>query len=1012
MIVTSYIVEEHCSRFCPDMRFVIHLIAATLLIQAVLVGVISANTRYTRDDFLITKWTTEDGLPQNTVTSILQTRDGYIWVGTFGGLARFDGIKFTVFDAANTPGFNANRILSLYEDSWGRLWIGTESGEVYLRTERGFEEFAGGPIKDRRTVWGFIEGPGGQIYFSSDSGVERFDLDAQGNVMPGSEKIMTGTSTFGLSKDGNGRVWVRVSGAMYMDSGERLVPANELGVELPVGVQASAFADDGRLFIGARNDAGVFQNGRFSGIDLGPRGLLPSYGLIARGNTLWYQTMDELAEVRGYVSKRYDLEGIVQAGSRALIFDSEDNLWLATHQDGLIKLTKRQVRTWGRPGKDGDPFPTYAIIEDRNSTVWVGGTSLLRIEAGDVGTVKRTEIPIDSSLIQALAVDADNALWLGSPFGLYRNAGNRIEKVAHIRDQSINALFFDRDGLLWIGASKGLYTFRDGVLDRIPESSGLPDTTVYFVTQSRDGRMLVGTGNGLGVGNDGNFVLYTTEEGLSGNFVREIVEDADGALWIGTYGGGISRLKNGEFRSIKAENGIADNFVSRMILDDADNFWILGNHGISVVSRSELSNVADGLTKFAGAGVYSVLDGMGSSEGNGGHQPAGFKMRNGSIWFPMIDGFVAIDPRSRYAFVPKVVVEEVRSRTETGAAVPLLPESGVIDVKNKLRNVEIEFTGLSYTKPGRMRFFYKLDGIDSDWVDAGSRRTAFYPYLPAGEYRFVVRALSADGKWSAQDASIQLNIEPHFWETWAFYILCGVIVLVLGLTAVRIKTAQLESRNLLQREFSRRLINAHEKERQRIARELHDGLGQNLLLIKNWASLGHKPEVGEEELRTKLQQISETAGGSLDETRAILNDLSPQHIQRFGLTASIQQMIEQVQNSSGILFETELDDLSGVFSYDSEISIYRIIQEALNNIVKHSETTHATIGIERDGDTVDIRIRDFGKGMRSGTGQSRRTSLGLESMGQRVNLIGGTLQIETGEGGTLLHITLNGLSKA
>src|SRR5512139_1327987 len=189
MILASCIVEEYRSTFCPDMRLVIHLIAATLLMQAVLVGVISANTRFTRDDFLITKWTTEDGLPQNTVTSILQTRDGYIWVGTFGGLARFDGIKFTVFDAANTPGFNANRILSLYEDSWGRLWVGTESGEVYLRTERGFEEFAGGPIKDRRTVWGFTERPGGQMYISSDSGLERFDLDAAGAVKPGSELI-------------------------------------------------------------------------------------------------------------------------------------------------------------------------------------------------------------------------------------------------------------------------------------------------------------------------------------------------------------------------------------------------------------------------------------------------------------------------------------------------------------------------------------------------------------------------------------------------------------------------------------------------------------------------------------------------------------------------------------------------------------------------------------------------------------------------------------------------------
>lgn len=994
------------------MRLSIHLVALMLLVPIALVDRASASVRFTRGDFLITKWTTEDGLPQNTVTSILQTRDGYIWVGTFGGLARFDGIKFKVFDAANTPGFNANRILSLYEDSWGRLWIGTETGEVYLRTEGGFEEFTGGPVKKRRTVWGFTERPGGQMYISSDSGLERFDLDESGSVKLGSELIMTETSTFGLSKDRNGRVWVRVSGAMYMDAGDRLVPAGELGVELPVGVQASAFADDGRLFIGARNDAGVFQNGRFNEIDLGPRGLLPSYGLIAEGNTLWYQTVDELVQVRGEVAKRDDLKGIVQGGSRALMFDSEENLWLATHQDGLIKLTKRQIRTWGRPGFDGDPFPTYAIVEDRNGTVWVGGTRLLKIEAVDVGPAKQTEIPIGADVIHSLAVDADNTLWLGSPFGLYRNAGNGVEKVAHIRDQSINALFFDRDGLLWVGASKGLYTFRDGVKERIPESSGLPDTSVFFLTQARDGRMLVGTRNGLAIGTNGNFVLYSTAEGLSGDSVREIVEDVDGALWIGTYGGGISRLKNGEFRSIKEENGIADNFVSRMILDDADNFWILGNHGISVVPRGDLNNVADGLTKFVPAAVYGVHDGMSSSEGNGGHQPAGFKMRNGSIWFPMIDGFVAIDPRSRSQFLPKVVVEDVRSRIDTGAAVALVPDSGVIDVTNRLRNVEIEFTGLSYTKPERMRFFYKLEGIDGDWVDAGNRRTAFYPYLPAGKYKFTVRALSGDGKWSEQDATVHLNVEPHFWETWAFFVLCGVGIIILGLAAVRIKSAQLERRNSLQRDFSKRLIDAHERERQRIARELHDGLGQNLLLIKNWASLARDPNVGEDELRVKLEQISSMAGGSLDETRAILNDLSPQHVQRFGLTASIQHMIEQVQSSTGIMFESELDDLSGAFSYDTEMSIYRIVQEALNNIVKHSGTTHATIGIERNGGIVDVRIRDFGKGMTAGPEPGQSTSLGLDSIRQRVDLIGGTLEIESGENGTLLQIRLHGVAKA
>ncbi len=953
-------------------------------------------------DFLIKKWTTEEGLPQNTVTSIVQTSDGYIWLGTFGGLARFDGVNFTVFDSTNTPGLTGNRVLSLYEDRWKRLWIGTETGEVYTLVDGKFGEFKSDPEFKRRTVWQFIEDDTGKLFIASDAGLERVEFREDGSVIPESIKIISRQRSYKLAKGPGNTIWTS-NGKAFVLQDDQLVTADSVGQMLPFNILKIDFSDQGRMLVGTINSLGWMDNGKFKELLQKEKGgNFGGYAAAFRNGELWFQKGEDLFIFQDGKRENYNIREHVTAGSRAMLFDNEDNLWLATESDGLVRLTKRKIGLVGDM-TDLNVWGRYALAQDSEGAVWLAGHDLLKVKDGKVESIPIPGNVAGTQLIKALAIDGNNVLWAGGLTNLYVFRDGRLEPIPKFGTESIHSLFFDRNNNLWIGSGNGLWKYNNGQIEHYSTDNGLVGNSVHFITQTKDDAIWVGAIGGVSKFVNGRFENITPENGLSGNYVREILEDQDGTIWIGTYGGGINRLRDGKIEVVTTAQGLHDNFVSRILVDDDGKFWILGNLGIFAVSRDELNAVADKRKNSIVGAIYGVSDGMKSSEASGGHQSAGIKTRDGRLWFPMIKDVVIIDPTKTNLTPPKVVIEGVSTRLDDIGSMPIaatIRENNSVSIPTGNRDLEIRFTGLSFTKPENIRFFYKIDGLDDDWTDAGTQRIASYPFLSRfapGKYTFHVRAVSASGVWSENTAILSIDVAKYFWQTWWFNVAAALFLVMVAVVLYRFKMQQVEAEKLKEAEFSRQLLVAHEIERSRIATELHDGLGQDLLIIKNWAQQGLESNSDPDEVQKRLKQISESAADALEEARTIVKNLSPQNLKRFGLTEAVRNLIEQTQMATGVVFEQGIDEIDGIFPEEAEISVYRIVQECLSNIIKHSESPRGKILVTRQDGLLTMMIQDFGKGFsrKHPSEKNSASGFGLEGISQRVKLLRGDLTIDS-----------------
>jgi signal transduction histidine kinase len=335
--------------------------------------------------------------------------------------------------------------------------------------------------------------------------------------------------------------------------------------------------------------------------------------------------------------------------------------------------------------------------------------------------------------------------------------------------------------------------------------------------------------------------------------------------------------------------------------------------------------------------------------------------------------------------------------------------SGSVRLTPGQQNLEIQYTGISWSRPHAIRFRYMLAGLDRGWVEAGGRRTAYYSYLPPGSYTFRVTADNGEGVWNETATSLAVVVLPPYYQTWWFRV--GAVAILAGLVWLswRYRMTQMEAAQAAQQAFSRQLIESQERERQRIAAELHDSLGQNLLVVKNRALLGALSQSDEHALK-QFNEIGATVAQTLEEVRAISYNLRPHHLDQLGLTTTISAMIDKIAESSGIRIEGMLDDIDGVFAPEDEITIYRIVQESLNNIVKHSKAREAYVTVRRREREVQITIHDNGRGFASKASDTQAPyggGFGLTGIAQRVNMLGGTHTIESFPGrGTTVTVML------
>lgn len=963
-----------------------------------------ASARYLHD-----AWTTENGLPQNDVRQLVQTRDGYLWMATFGGLVRYDGSRFTVFDTGNTPELRSNRILALSEDRDGTLWIGTQNG--------GLTSYRQGNFKTYTTKDGL---PGDHVF--------DVEADRQGNLWlsPGGLlRLKDGhftlyTTRDGLPTDGAGDFCEAPDGSLWFRSGDWIMRFHEgrferYGIEgFPddwiYHVASMEVAADGSLWVVDGYGLARIQDGRAAVLTTNPDPSAP----VLRSDFVAHTYKDREGNLRlitpGGLARYEDgrvridtplpeLSGL-QPGLwtiKAVLEDREGNIWVGTSGKGLHRFRPRQIVAYtAETGLSDQSY--YAITDDGAGGLWLGNTgprnSLYHVEGG-----KFRPYNINASA-RSLYRDRTGTLWIGTEKGLYRLQEGRLLTEHPLNPELqrrgvVEAIYEDREGNLWVGTGGdeaqegGLYRLKNGVTKRYRTSEGLVANDVRFITQDRRGALWVGTTGGMSRFEDEMFTNYTTEQGLSHNYVREVYEDADGTLWIGTYGGGLNRLKDGHFTHITTRHGLFDNVVSRILEDDRDNFWMSCNRGIYRVSRKELNEFAEGRRPSVTSVPYGVADGMKSNETNGGAQPAGWKAADGRLWFPTIMGVVALDPDNLNRLPPPVYVEQVLiGQTPVNVRQP-------VEVRPGQGDLEIHYTGLSFTAPEKVRFKYRLDGYDQDWVEARERRVAYYTNISPGAYTFRVMAANNDGVWSAQDATIRIVVIPPFWRTWWFISLSALAVVAVAVLLYRRRVGQFERARAAQEAFSMQLIASQENERKRIAAELHDSLGQELLIIKNRAALGLQLLEDSGRTREQIEQIAGTASQAITEVRRIAYNLRPYHLDEIGLTQSLEELVERVAGSCPVRFAASIDYVDDLYPQESAINLYRIVQEGLSNVVEHSGATEATLLVRRNPREVEVLIEDDGRGFAAAGGVARRPGFGLNGLAERARILGGTLSVES-----------------
>ncbi|HNB72283.1 MAG TPA: two-component regulator propeller domain-containing protein [Acidobacteriota bacterium] len=965
-------------------------------------------------------WTTDNGLPQNGLRAIAQTPDGYLWFTTFDGLVRFDGVRFTVFNRSNSKGIHSNRFTNLYVDQEGNLWAATEDKSLTIYRHGQFTSYT--------QADGLPEGLGGTHIFEFKSGPqgEVLILSATGwYQLRGQEFIFVEAADpnkhhkiyFGPS----GTQWTVTEHAVYASKDGNLttypleinLPELSPTVRLPnIQDHDNVYEDrHGNLWLGDLSGLYCLRDGaiRFYGEDDGiPANTLFHSFWEEPDGSLWFATGESdfsgIGLVR-YKNNRFTAWGteVGLSSDRILsVFkDREGTIWLAANR-GLNRLRHQVVKPF--PSQSGGVHrEIYPILQTHTGDIYVGSNHGLAQIRGTTFTNFPIEVAEYESPVTALWEDDSQSLWVGAVDHLFHRVNGQFRLVADLPPlYTPVAIYSDPSGKVWIGTNKGLLQFQgEKLIAQYTTKDGLPSNEIKVIHQDRSGTLWIGTYGGLARLVNGSFVAITETDGLTGNRVRSIYEDERGTLWIGTYDSGLSRLQNGQFFNYRVENGLYDSGVFCILEDHRGWFWISCNRGIYRLSRQQLNDLAEGRRAGIHCIAYNRQDGMRNTECNGGAQPAGIKTNDGKLWFPTQDGLAVIDPESviNNPLPPPVLIESVVLEREAVAF-----QNGITIVPGQ-DDLEISYTGLSFIKSEQIKFKYKLEGKDEDWVDAGTRRTAYYTYIPPGIYTFRVIAANSDGVWNLEGDRIQIRVLAPFWQKGWFWLICGLSIIGMTVLFFRARVTKLKKQQEVQIAFSRRLIESQEIERKRIAAEMHDSLGQHLLVIKNWAVLGLTLSPSDAPNRSQLDEISETATTALKEVRQIVYDLRPYQLDKIGLTKTLGFMIEQVAESADLHRTSRLDNIDGWFSSDQEIIFYRIVQECLNNIVKHAQASSVQILIKHERNEVVLTVTDDGCGFEINSRVKSASGFGLTGLIERVQMLGGELTLDSAPGqGTSLTI--------
>jgi signal transduction histidine kinase/ligand-binding sensor domain-containing protein len=1017
-------------------------------------------------------FSTEQGLSHNSVLAIAQDKQSFLWMGTQDGLNRFDGYEFKVFrnDLHDPRSLSTSNIRTLYADRKGNIWVGTGSGlNRWDPTSGSFAHYVHEALDvhslSNNIIQCVYEDRQGAIWVSTGVGLDRLDpATGQCDRFPGvaTDSLFNGQgdvqTIYTIYEDSRGFIWLsQGSGISVLNPktgtirqmyrgrmGSRWILSDQKGTLL-LGIA------DGVLRFDPDSDALVSMKAPRQFQDFFPSAT--GRGLVDANGQLWsrvprglfrYDPLNGTGELYPIDTTNTDL---LRYNFRSVCADRSNIIWISTSNGvykffptvkhfGLYRLTLKEEE---RPNSNN----VRSFAEDRTGAIWVA--TLGGLNRFDPRTKLTTRIderrinPTETSgpVFWSVVVDSKSpelVVFVGKSRLVIPRRGNvskplasfpvrRLEALDRRPNRAVHALFQDHLGSIWIGYDNSAVARYDPKEDSLKyfrldaaTPGRLSPGTIIAITETPEGSIWIGTISG------GLFRLDRTTEAITNyvadpndvnslgdNGVLSLLPDEAGVLWVGTYGG-LDRFdkQRNSFRRYTTKDGLANNVIYGILKDVRGYLWLSSNLGITRF------NPATGLVKN-----YKLSDGLQDYEFN--HNSC-LRSSTGVMYFGGISGFNYFHPDSikDNMHLPTIVpvnLKILNKNVEPGAGESRIltgvPTTRELFLDHDDAVFTFEFAAMEFTDPALNQYAYMMEGFDREWQYVGTKREATYTNLDPGTYTLRVKATNNDGVWNEAGLAIVVHIAPPYWMTWWFRSILVLIFLSVGPIIYYRRVTGLKKEFALQQEFSRRLIDSQEQERRRIATELHDSIGQELLVIKNRTYLALQIKRLNPQTQEQLDHITRIVTRSLQSVRQIARNLRPYHLDRVGLTEAIRSTLQDVAQSSTIKFDIRVDTIDAIFSAtnknEMEVNVFRVVQESVNNILKHSQAKHASVAIGTSDHQLTIVIQDDGKGFDPAVINSpqSKAGLGVSGISERVRILNGSYSLESSPGaGTTVRISV------
>lgn len=912
------------------------LLVACLVAMLLSMQAAAQDLRYLRHG----SWSTENGLPQNSVHQILQTKDGFLWVATEDGIARFDGVMFKTFKHDNELAFASNDACCLAEGPSGDLWIGTDDGLLRLRQGvfQRFREKDGLP----------------------SSGILGLQVTDAGDLL-----VQTASGTVALS-------------------GERFLPrvgklSEDEGVVPPVvkGLRGEVWAMSGTGVKRTKSTAT-----REWAISNGLPGTRVVSLFVDRQGNAWVGTNDGLVVIKHGEDSAESIAALRGNSVLQTYQDREGNYWIGTESTGLHLLHTKVFRE--AAGLTDQALTS--IVQASNGDIWIGtrNDGLRRIRGGRVDNPVRADA-LTSRFVLALAPGRYGDVWAGTPDGVnHIDAKGKVQRFTSadmLPDDYIRALTTGSDGAIWVGTRKGLLRLKGTTAKVFTSADGLGSDLIGALLYASNGDLWVGTSGGLSkLTPDGQFVTYAAKEGLQSPLVSALSESPAGTVWAATTDGNISRLKDNHVSTVQSSVLLAGK-ISALLADRAGFMWIRGEHFLLRVAIADLDSCIDrGQRCVLPLNRYTTADGLPGLDIVAGGSPLLWQMQNGEVWSATQKGAAIAtgQPIGAAQSFPVVIERMLVDGTEQNL------QHGLVSLDPGATRVDIEYAGLSLASPLRAEYRYWLDGFDHDWIAAGTRRTATYTNLPPGIYTFYVEAKAGDSTWLPSQAVLRFRVIPPVYRRWWFILLACLLAAAAAVSLYRLRLRGL-----------RRQFEAVLGERNRIAREIHDTLAQDFVgialqldLVSQFLADG-KPESAQRQVQSTRKLVME----GLDEARRSIWDLRAIS-SKDSLPTRLAGLVDRYAGPS---FSIKLQ-VGGAYRQlpvRVEEEVLRIAQEALSNIQRHSGAETADVQLHFGTNILMMTVRDYGCGFRVDEQALLQGHFGVSGMRERAAAIGATLLVES-----------------